>query len=90
MTQARGMTGKVQKLQLGSGPGMAPNCDVLPLNIKGASRFLRKWPSATLDIEPPEPLWPETKGQAVSLAKVCGHPLHGAGGHRANPRCSRA
>jgi hypothetical protein len=42
------------------------NCDVLPLNIKGASRFLRKWPSATLDIERPEALWPETKGQAAS------------------------
>jgi hypothetical protein len=27
---------------------------VLPLNIKSAPRFLRKWPSATLDIEPPE------------------------------------
>ena len=59
------------------------NCDVLPLNIKGASRFLRKCPSATLDIEPPEVLWPETKGQAASLARVRGHPLHGAGGHGA-------
>jgi hypothetical protein len=52
---------------------------VLPLNIKGASRFLLKWPSATLDIEPPEALWPETKGQAASLARVRGHPLHGDG-----------
>ncbi len=42
---------------------------------------LRKWPSATLDIEPPEALWPETKGQAASLARVRGHPLKGAGGH---------
>jgi hypothetical protein len=29
---------------------------------------------ATLDIEPPEALWPETKGQAASLARVRGHP----------------
>ena len=49
---------------------------------------LRKWPSATLDIEPPEALWPETKGQAASLARVRGHPLHGAGGHGANSRSS--
>jgi len=55
------------------------NCHVLPLNIKRASRFLRKWPSATLDIEPPEALWPDTKGQAGSLARVRDHPLHGAG-----------
>jgi hypothetical protein len=54
----------------GPGPGMPLNCDVLPLNIKGASRFLRKWPLATLDIEPPEALWPETKGQAASLARI--------------------
>ena len=47
---------------------------MLPLNIKGASRFLRKFPSATLDIEPPEALWPATKGQAASLARVRGHP----------------
>jgi len=59
---------------------------VLPLNIKGASRFLRKWPSATLDIEPPEALWPETKGQAASLARVRGHPLQAAGGHRESAR----
>jgi hypothetical protein len=59
---------------------------VLPLNIKGASRFLRKWPLASLDIEPPEALWPETKGQAASLARIRGHPLHGAGGHQANSR----
>jgi hypothetical protein len=50
--------------------GWPLNCDVLPLNIKGASRFLRKWPPATLDIEPPEALWPETKGQAASLAEA--------------------
>jgi hypothetical protein len=62
--------------------GWPLNCDVLPLNIKGASRFLRKWPSATPDIEPPEALWPEAKGQAASLARVRGHPLHSAGGHR--------
>ena len=70
--------------------GWPLNCDVLPLNIKGASRFLRKWPSATLDIEPPEALWPETKGQAASLARVRGHPLKGAGGHGANSRDSWA
>src|SRR5262249_62234871 len=58
--------------------GWPLNCDVLPLNIKGASRFLRKWPAATLDIEPPEALWPEAKGQAASLARVRGHPLHAA------------
>jgi hypothetical protein len=52
--------------------GWPLNCDVLPLNIKDASRFLRKWPSATLDIEPPEALWPETKGQAASLARGTG------------------
>src|SRR5262249_41883312 len=63
--------------------GWPLNRDVLPLNIKGASRFLRKWPAATLDIEPPEALWPATKGQAASLARVRGHPLHAAGGHRA-------
>jgi len=66
------------------------NCDVLSLNIKGDSRFLRKWPPATLDIEPPEALWPETKGQAASPARVRGHPLHGAGGHGAHARGSRA
>ena len=53
---------------------------MLPLNIKGASRFLRKWHLATLDIEHPEALWPETKGQAASLARIRGYPLHGAGG----------
>jgi len=63
---------------------------VLPLNIKGASRFLRKWPLPPLDIEPPEALWPETKGQAASLARIRGHPLHGADGHQANSRGSRA
>jgi hypothetical protein len=26
--------------------GWPLNCDVLPLNVKGASHFLRKWPSA--------------------------------------------
>ena len=51
---------------------MALNCDVLPLNIERASRFLRKCPPATLDIEPPEANWPETKGQAASLARVRG------------------
>jgi hypothetical protein len=66
--------------------GWPLNCDVLLLNIKGASRFLRKWPLATLDIEPPEALWPETKGQAASLARVRGHPLHSAGCHQANSR----
>ena len=71
-----------------SDPGWPLNCDVLPLNIKGASRFLRKWPSVTLDIEPPEALWPETEGQAASLARVRGHHLHGAGGHGANSRGS--
>jgi hypothetical protein len=81
---------KVQKAWPDSGPGMALNCDVLPLNIKGATRFLRKWPLATLDIEPPEALWPETKGQAASLARVRGHPLHGPGGHRADPSGSWA
>jgi hypothetical protein len=60
------------------------NCDVLPVNIKGSSRFLRKWSLATLDIESPEALWPETKGQAASLARVRGHPLHGAGSHEAD------
>ena len=35
----------------GQGRGWPLNCDVLPLNIKGASRFLRKWPPATLDIK---------------------------------------
>ena len=67
------------RARLGSLRGWPLNCDVLPLNIKGASRFLRKWPLATLDIEPPEALWPETKGQAASLARVRGHPLQGAG-----------
>ena len=38
-----------------------------------------------LDIEPPEALWPETKGQAASLARVRGHPLHSAAGHQADP-----
>ena len=54
-----------ERSDTGSGQvrGWPLNCDVLPLNIKGASRFLRKWPLATLDIEPPEALWPETKGQ---------------------------
>jgi hypothetical protein len=43
---------------------------------------------ANLDIEPPEALWPAIKGQAASLARVRGHPLHGAGDHRANSRGS--
>src|SRR6516162_546871 len=64
--------------------GWPLNGDVLPLNIKGASRFLRKCPSATLDIEPPEALWPATKGQAASLARVRGHPLQTAGSHGTN------
>jgi hypothetical protein len=55
--------------------GWPLNCDVLPLNIKGASRFLRKWPSATLDIEPPEALWPGSEA-----AQVRGHPLNGTDG----------
>ena len=71
MEGAKGMAGLVR--------GWPLNCDVLPLNIKGASRFLRKWPLATHDIEPPEALWPETKGQAASLARIRGHPLHGCG-----------
>src|SRR5690349_3788074 len=70
--------------------GWPLNRDVLPLNIKGASRFLRKWPPATFDIEPPEALWPETNGQAASLARIRGHPLHGAGGHGAHSRGSWA
>src|SRR5215467_4825541 len=70
--------------------GWPLNGDVLPLNIKGASRFLRKWPAATRDIEPPEALRPAAKGQAASLARVRGHPLHAAGGHRAHSRGSRA
>jgi hypothetical protein len=65
---------------------MPLNCDVLPLNIKGASRFLRKWPSATLDIEPPEALWPETKGQAATLARARGHPLRASGDHEREGR----
>ena len=78
--------------------GWPLNCDVLPLNIKGAPRFLRKWPSATLDIEPPEALWTETKGQAASLARVRGHPctaravtgqIPAAAGHGAQ-LCSRS
>ena len=76
-----------ERSDTGSGQvrGWPLNCDVLPLNIKGASRFLRKWPLATLDIEPPEALWPETKGQAASLARVRGHPLDSAAGHQADP-----
>jgi hypothetical protein len=35
--------------------------------------------SGHLDTEPSEALWPETKGQAASLARVRGHLLHGAG-----------
>src|SRR5215470_19141411 len=66
--------------------GWPLNCDVLPLNIKGASHFLRKCPSATLDIEPPEALCPATRGQAASLARVRGHPPHAAGGHRADSK----
>ena len=38
----------------GQSRGWPLNYDALPLNIKGASRFLRKWPLATPDIEPPE------------------------------------
>src|SRR5215472_5269756 len=78
-----GVQAEGAKVVAGPGPGWPLHCDVLPLNIKGASRFLRKWPSATLDVEPPEALWPETKGQAASLARVRGHPLHGAGIHAA-------
>jgi hypothetical protein len=50
--------------------GWPLNCGVLPLTINGASRFLRKWPAATVDSEPPEALWPAVKGQAGSLARV--------------------
>jgi hypothetical protein len=70
--------------------GWPLNCDVLPLNIKGASRFLWKWPTAILDIESPEALWPETKGQGASLARVRGHPLHGVGGHGTAAKYSNA
>ena len=80
----------MQSCDRGQGRGWPLNCDVLPLNIKDASRFLRKWPAATLDIEPPEALWPEAKGQAGSLARVRGHPLHAAGGHATNSSGSSA
>ena len=58
--------------------GWPLNCGVLLLTINGASRFLREWPAATVDSEPPEALWPAVKGQAGSLARVRGHPLHRA------------
>lgn len=74
----------------GPDPGIVLNCNVLPLNIKGASRFLQKWPSATLDIEPPEALWPENKGQAASLARVRAIPLCCAAGHGRSPRTAEA
>ena len=53
------------------GSGIALNCDVLPLNIKRFA-FPSEMSSGHLDIEPPEALWPETKGQAASLARVRG------------------
>jgi len=61
---------KAHKRRPGSGPGMALNCDVLP-PISSALRVssgndLRP----PLTFEPPEALWPETKGQAASLARV--------------------
>jgi hypothetical protein len=43
----------------------------------------------TLDSEPPGLLWPEVKGQAGSLARVRGHPLHSAGGHRGSSQGRR-
>ena len=42
---------------------------------------IRQIQALTLDIEPPEALCPETKGQAASVARVRDHPLHGAGRH---------
>jgi hypothetical protein len=66
---------------LGSPPGMAPELWRTSPHHQCASRFLRKWPAATVDSEPPEALWPAVKGQAGSLARVRGHPLHRAGDH---------
>ena len=71
--RAGGADGRWEDRCLAQIRGWPLHCDVLPLNLKGASRFLRKWPLATLDIESPEALWPETKGQAASLARVRGH-----------------
>jgi hypothetical protein len=68
--RAGGAEGRWEDRCLAQIQGWPLHCDVLPLNLKSASRFLRKWPLAAVDIEPPEALWPETKGQAASLARV--------------------
>ena len=73
--------------------GWPLNCDVAPLSIKPCpnrknfvtartNHLAQTFFTADLDPEPPGPLWPETKGQAASLARIRGHPLQGAGGHR--------
>jgi len=71
---------KAPERRPGASPGLALNCDVLPFNTKGFA-FPSEMAVGHLDIEPPEALWPETKGQAASLVKVRGHPLYGAGTH---------
>jgi hypothetical protein len=63
--------------------GWPLNCGMLPLNIKGALRVsfgngLR--PPLTLSLR--KHSGQKTKGQAASLARVRGHPLHGYGSCR--------
>jgi hypothetical protein len=81
-------TGRCKSCRWAQVRGWPLNCDVLPLDIKGASRFLRKCPSATLDIEPPEALWPEAKGQAASLATGTEPSPAKRGRSRANSRAA--
>ena len=67
-------------------PGWPLNCDVAALSIKHRpNRNFFAQPTkiftAALDTEPPRPRWPETNGQAQSLARDTGPSLQGAGGH---------
>jgi hypothetical protein len=44
----------------------------------------------SLDIEPPEALWPETKGPGSEPGQGTGHPLHGCGRSREEGSPGRA
>jgi hypothetical protein len=70
-------------LTLGSGDGPL-SVRRHPSTVNGASRFLRKWPSATIDrgasVPPPD----KDQGPGRSLpGSNAGHPLQGAGAHGA-------
>jgi hypothetical protein len=58
-----------------------------PFTVKGALRFLRKWPLATLDRGASIPPPGESQGPSESLpGPTAGHSLQGAGGHEETAR----